>query len=104
MNDYDSMIKDLIHEWRDLSPHGLSFLKISLERHVIPIIYYYVRREIFHEKLVASEKSFKLKFYGFSKQKMHSVRRWSKVKRKATLSENDFILAAKIDGVFEKVY
>ncbi len=35
---------------------------------------------------------------------MHSVRRWSKVKRKATLSENDFILAAKIDGVFEKVY
>ncbi|OGU36135.1 MAG: hypothetical protein A2315_02920 [Ignavibacteria bacterium RIFOXYB2_FULL_35_12] len=71
MNDYDSMIKDLIHEWRDLSPHGLSFLKISLERHVIPIIYYYVRREIFHEKLVASEKSFKLKFNQFSKGIIH---------------------------------
>ena len=71
MKDYDNLIKDTIHEWRDSSPKGFLFHKVSLERHVIPIIYYHIRKEILLEKLVASEKSFELKFNRISKSFSH---------------------------------
>lgn len=71
MKDYDCLIKDIIHEWRDSSPQGFLFHTVALERHVIPIIYCQIRKEILREKLVVREKNFRRKFNQLSKSFSH---------------------------------
>jgi hypothetical protein len=71
MVDYDDIIKATISEWRNLPHHNFTFQKIALERHIIPLIYFRVRKEILHEKVVARTKSFSLKFNQISKSISH---------------------------------
>jgi hypothetical protein len=71
MVDYDDLIKATISEWRKLPNHNFTFQKIALERHIIPLIYFNVRKEILHEKVVARSRSFSLKFNQVSKSILH---------------------------------
>ena len=44
--DYDEIVKSIISEWRKTAPEEFPFQTKALERHVIPIIYHRIRKEI----------------------------------------------------------
>lgn len=69
--DYDKLVKAIISEWRKTVQQEFTFQTRSLERHVIPIIYHYVRKDMHKEKLVPDEDNFKKKFNQISKSLSH---------------------------------
>ncbi len=71
ITDYDKLVKAIISEWRKTGQQDFAFQTRSLERHVIPIIYHYVRKDISKQKLVADEDNFKKKFNQISKGLLH---------------------------------
>ena len=69
--DYDEIVKSIISEWRKTALEEFPFQTKALERHVIPIIYYHIRKDILQESLVARSKNFKKKFNQLSKSFSH---------------------------------
>lgn len=71
MTNFDSSIKDIIFEWRSQSISKFDFRKKVIERHILPLIYFHIRKYILKENVVVQINSFSRKFNQLSKTFEH---------------------------------
>lgn len=71
MINYDELVRECMLEWRKTPTHKFAFQKIALERHVIPLLYYNIRKKILKEKVIDCEQSYQRKFNQLSKKIIH---------------------------------
>lgn len=71
MTDFDSLIKEIIFKWRGQTLSEFAFRKKVIERHILPLIYFHIRKYILKENVIVQIKSFSKKFNQLSKTFEH---------------------------------